>query len=101
MKKWYIVTWEGHAWVVDGFIRRERMVKIYDERTLKLSFSSMQSETLFHCNWGWGGTCDGYYASGIFNTDEDPKEWDEKDIHSDSKSNGNFKDFICIITYNL
>ena len=23
---------------------------------------------LLHCNYGWGGLCDGYYSSGIFDT---------------------------------
>ncbi len=43
----------GHAWVIDGYIQRVR---------------NNQIETMMHCNMGWGGVCDGYYASGIFDT---------------------------------
>ena len=37
----------GHAWVIDGYIHRLR---------------GSQSEIMMHCNMGWGGQCDGYYA---------------------------------------
>ena len=43
----------GHAWVIDGYIQRAR---------------NNQVETMMHCNMGWGGLYDGYYASGIFDT---------------------------------
>ncbi len=43
----------GHAWVIDGYIQRAR---------------NDQVETMMHCNMGWGGLYDGYYASGIFDT---------------------------------
>ena len=31
---------------------------------------------LMHCNWGWRGSCDGYYLPGVFDTDNpwDPVE---------------------------
>ena len=40
----------GHAWVIDGF-----------------SINPISRQTLLHCVWGWGGTANGWYASGIFN----------------------------------
>lgn len=43
----------GHAWVIDGYIQRVR---------------NSQIETMMHCNMGWGGLYDGYYASGMFDT---------------------------------
>ncbi len=43
----------GHAWVIDGYIKRLR---------------NNQVETMMHCNMGWDGLYDGYYASGIFDT---------------------------------
>lgn len=43
----------GHTWVIDGYIKRQR---------------SNQVEIMMHCNMGNGGTADGYYHSGIFNT---------------------------------
>ena len=43
----------GHAWVIDGYIKRQR---------------NNQIEIMMHCNMGNGGWADGYYQSGIFNT---------------------------------
>lgn len=30
---------------------------------------------MFHCNWGWSGTMDGYYASNCFNPDDSNFTW--------------------------
>lgn len=46
---------KGHAWVIDGL-----------------------SNNMFHINWGWQGDCDGYYAKGVFDT-EDVVSYDEID----------------------
>lgn len=43
----------GHAWIIDGYIKRQR---------------DNQIEIMMHCNMGWGGKCDGYYVSGLFDT---------------------------------
>lgn len=43
----------GHTWVIDGYIHRLR---------------GSQSEIMMHCNMGWGGQCDGYYVSSLFDT---------------------------------
>lgn len=43
----------AHAWIIDGFIQRQRNDHI---------------EVMMHCNMGLGGECNGYYASGMFET---------------------------------
>lgn len=43
----------GHAWVIDGYIKRQRGTQI---------------ETLVHCNMGNGTNTNGYYASKVFDT---------------------------------
>ncbi|MCD7963113.1 MAG: C10 family peptidase [Rikenellaceae bacterium] len=45
----------GHMWLIDGFGYRY-IVPIPD------------GISLVHCNFGWGGTSDGWYRSGIFKT---------------------------------
>ncbi len=50
----------GHAWVIDGYIKRN-----YTSNTGVIS----NQQTLVHCNWGWGGNCNGYFTSGVFKTD--------------------------------
>ena len=44
---------DGHAWIIDG-------IRI------------IGSTDYVHCNWGWGGKCDGYFVSGSFNTQAPP-----------------------------
>lgn len=58
----------GHAWVIDGYIQRN------------------DSTPLFHCNWGWNGVCNGYYLSGVFDTEKGAVER-EANIDSDTKQN--------------
>ena len=41
----------GHAWIVDGAMRQH---------------SVEGPRYMFHCNWGWFGECNGYYASQLF-----------------------------------
>lgn len=53
--------WSGHAWVIDGYIKRN-----YSSSKGTI----LQSQTLVHCNWGWAGKSNGYFASGMFNADE-------------------------------
>lgn len=43
----------GHAWVIDGYIKRQRGTQI---------------ETMMHCNMGNGRNTNGYYASKVFDT---------------------------------
>lgn len=65
---------KGHCWLIDGsnvytvehWTRRYTYV---DDFTW--DYTDTVSETnhnLLHCNYGWGGLCDGYYTSGIFDT---------------------------------
>lgn len=51
----------GHAWVVDGYKQQEY-------QNLSTGEAS-SSRLLLHCNWGWHGSCNGYYISNLFDTD--------------------------------
>ena len=56
----------GHAWVVDGCIYQEQNVTtttIYGAVISKYT----NYRNYVHCNWGWGGLCDGYYFLNAFN----------------------------------
>ncbi len=73
----------GHRWVVDHLERWQRVVTEYyyypssgnypkipplEDRV----FTYYQTMYYLHCNMGWGGTGDGYYAGGVFDTDAGP-----------------------------
>ncbi|HBG40356.1 MAG TPA: hypothetical protein DDZ96_09595 [Porphyromonadaceae bacterium] len=45
----------GHFWVVDG-------IKCY-----KSNSTTEKNLDLYHCNWGYGGTYDGYYLEQVYN----------------------------------
>lgn len=51
----------GHAWVVDGYMKRQ-----YVSDSGKVAYD----QCLVHCNWGWMGSNNGYFVSGIFKTSE-------------------------------
>lgn len=50
----------GHAWVIDGYVNRIATHNVTGERTEQL---------LLHCNWGWAGLDDGYYIPELFDSD--------------------------------
>lgn len=66
----------GHGWVIDGW--NEYTVRLwevtYDYRVIgdpveisrELKSSTVSRKV--HCNFGWGGDCDGYYTYNVFNT---------------------------------
>ena len=61
----------AHAWVIDGY--NSYIEKIYEREYDGLNPSeytdtliSSTTYNLVHCNYGWAGLCDGYYASGVF-----------------------------------
>ena len=73
-----------HSWVIDG------MIRLYN-------FDS-ETRDLFHCNMGWGGKANGYYASRTFKS--------SKQIYTDSNfgdqtpgDSFNFNTVFRIITY--
>ena len=65
----------GHAWVIDGYYQYEEIYTLTTTNThMNGSTSTSTSEvssgyvTLVHCNFGWGGSENGYYYHKIFNT---------------------------------
>ncbi len=66
----------GHCWIIDGcnIYRMDHWIKeyIFPVPIVGDQYNEYILETincnLLHCNYGWGGLCDGYYSSGIFDT---------------------------------
>ena len=76
----------GHAWVIDGYIKR-----FYKQNP----DSALKSQTLVHCNWGWGGLCNGYFISGVFK----PKDVTISDNLGTTESEDKYWSLINYITY--
>lgn len=81
---------QGHAWVIDAYIRM-RYENIY-------TGDIARNGLLFHCNWGWGGKCNGYFTAGVF----DPSSafmFDDTSISNVLSSPRNYTNTINYITY--
>ena len=44
----------GHGWVIDGYVQYEVTSPIIGQ-------GYVPDDILFHCVWGWGGSCNGYF----------------------------------------
>lgn len=58
----------GHAWVLDGAALRGRTMYCYDRAGNLLSTKDSERQFLIHCNWGWGGSNNGYFLKNVFDT---------------------------------
>lgn len=69
-------TKNGHAWVIDGYVKKRRLMKqvitTYDRKTGKVI--NQQTSTYYevanfiHNNWGWNGSNNGWFAEGCFDS---------------------------------
>ena len=57
---------DGHAWVSDGVA----FCVTIDESERNLSQREKIEETYIHCDWGWDGSCNGYYSGSVFKPNE-------------------------------
>ncbi len=89
----------GHAWVIDGFIDRNRSKKDYNSDGVIVN-TTIETQRLMHCNFGWQGGCNGYYTSGIFNTKKGPTDRESYETYWGKTSDSNFDWAFHIITYN-
>lgn len=86
----------GHAWVVDGYKSRTQIYRTYyiqaDGSELNWIYDETEY-TYFHFNWGWHGDCNGYFQTGVFDT----QEGFEYDSNSNpGLFNGNYQNKILI-----
>lgn len=74
---------------------------VYSIQTDALLRTELEYRELFHCNYGWGGTNDGYYFSGVFNIKSGPVLLEPLAGDPDKKRNDiyNFDSYLEIITY--
>ena len=97
-------TYNGHAWLIDGYVVMERNATTYsvvsceeiDAITSSESYS-IESLYLFHNNFGWGGNTKGFgtikgyngtgwYNVGVFNA-KDGRKFSSNTFKSDSEGN--------------
>lgn len=57
----------GHYWIVDGYAN----LACTATNTTSGDTTTLTADYV-HCNLGWGGFCNGYYISGVFDTNHVP-----------------------------
>lgn len=89
----------GHAWVIDGYADYKKTIKRYSGSNL--IETKVQHARLLHCNWGWGGSRDGYFASKAFDVNKPVTEDDGFVLPATRGENSkNYTWWFRIITYN-
>ena len=87
----------SHGWVLDGYGTRKRTTTVTTFRDgVQQSEPEVRNDTLtmVHCNFGWGGDCNGYFVSGIFDLRSPDAQFD-----SIVNDNTNYNCYLKIITY--
>lgn len=65
---------DGHIWVADGYDNLTTTIYAYsykngsDEITIDFVIGPTQN-VYYHFNWGWYGSCNGYFTGTVFNSD--------------------------------
>lgn len=72
------IAGDGHAMLIDGFIEISKHTRIWEGPALwpadqpfpwVLITDNTTIERYIHCNFGWGGTANGWYIDGLIDTD--------------------------------
>jgi len=64
----YNTTYDGcHAWIMDGFVRRRATYYVAVNGASYIIDSSLD---YIHNNWGWDSNHNGYFANGVFNSQD-------------------------------
>lgn len=103
-------TGGAHAWVLDGYLKRRVVTEViihYSNRPTEVEVYYGSTQQLVHCNFGWGGTHDGYYVlRNSFNTEERYIDIDDINIEYNIEDpnitkHRHYQRNFDIITYNL
>jgi hypothetical protein len=93
-----IKIWDSHAWIIDGYKIKVRQKITRQYRNGNLISTSTEPETcrMVHCDFGWGGRCNGYYIDSVFKLNSSDNDYDE--INTERK-NTKYNHHVRIITY--
>lgn len=86
----------AHSWVIDEYRVRYRKGEKVGEKTGHIYDTISESKKYLHCNWGWDGYNNGYFYSGIFNSNN-PISLTSRS----SESDGIYDTYFRIITYSI
>lgn len=86
----------SHCWNIDGYKIKKRKIttKKYVGGTLQSTTTTEETCKMVHCDFGWGGSCNGYYVDGIFKLNDSRVELD-----SHGRENTNYNTFVKVVMY--
>ncbi len=90
-----------HAWTIDGY-------RMYTTKVIKSRYKNgrlvgtdiyeTDPTTMVHCDWGWGGYCNGYFVSGVFDLTSSQNIYDENQKPGKSDTE-NYCNYLKTITF--
>lgn len=88
---------KSHSWNIDGYKIKERTITIttYLGTNIQEVSTDIKTTELIHCDFGWGGKCNGYYASGVFTLGDPNVEYDS----TPGNKTTDYNNLVKIITY--
>ena len=91
----------GHAWVIDGYKITDKICTIKLPNGTFVSEIVVDSTNYVHCNWGWGGSCDGWFSSTLLDTDDyiDVADAESYDDSSSSFESSAYTWLFRMVTY--
>ena len=70
--------------------------KTYIGNTLQDTKTKTETCKMVHCDFGWGGKCNGYYVSGVFKLNDSNIEHDPGTSYG---GDTNYNNLLKVITY--
>ena len=91
----------SHAWNIDGYrLRYTTTTYYYLNGVLDHTSSTYTTANMFHCAWGWGGYCDGYFPAGVFKLSSSSNLYDNPDDANNDELDY-YKYYLHTISYSL
>ncbi len=89
----------SHCWNIDGYRIKEQTIttRTFEDGRLIDEYSTTIESEMIHCDFGWGGTGNGYFVFGVFDMYNPKIEYDFGDPGKDHKHN--YSKYIHLITY--
>lgn len=92
---------KSHAWNIDGYKTTQitkKYTKVVGGKEISSKYETC-NKTMVHCDFGWKGTSNGYYASGVFRLDDQEAQIDPG--YKRSEHSYDFSTYLRIIFYSL
>lgn len=90
----------SHAWNIDGYKESYKEITKYIFVNGEYSHEVVERTnytTKVHCDFGWGGSHNGYYTSGVFKLRGNDIEYDDPEKVNSNTTNYNY--YLKLITY--